>query len=63
MSVRAIAIRNSPRPLMLRAARRARRPARSTFLTRFADDRRLIGVKILLVGLLLLAAMALEVPL
>ncbi len=63
MSVRAIAIRNGPSPLMLRAARRARHRARSAVLARFADDRRLIGVKIVLVGLLLLAAMALEVPL
>lgn len=30
---------------------------------RFTDDRRLIGVKLLLLGLLFLAVMALEVPL
>jgi hypothetical protein len=38
---------------------RARRPAAA----RFADDRQLVRLKLIVLGLLLLAAMALEVPL
>jgi hypothetical protein len=66
VSVRAIAIRSGPRAL--RAAGHAgpqgrRRPARRDgWRLAFTDDRRLIVVKLILVGLLALAMMALEVP-
>ena len=65
MSVRAIAIRSGPRPARAAApARGCRRPARrATFWTAFADDRKFIGVKLILMALLFLAVMALEVPL
>jgi len=53
VSVRAIAVRGGPRGLRRGGALRER----------FADDRRLIGLKLVLLGLLALAAMALEVPL
>jgi|RifCSP19_3_1023858.scaffolds.fasta_scaffold90731_2 hypothetical protein len=65
MSVRAIAIRSGPRPARAAAparVRRRRRP-RAAFWASFADDRRLIGVKVILMVLLFLAVMALEVPL
>lgn len=64
MSVRAIAIRNGPRPALAAAAaaRERRRLPRATFWAWFADDRQLIGVKLILIGLLVLAGMALEVP-
>ncbi|HXF81737.1 MAG TPA: hypothetical protein VNN19_03170 [bacterium] len=42
--------------------RRHRRSLRSA-AARFADDRQLVQVKLIVLGLLLLAAMALEVPL
>lgn len=65
MSVRAIAIRSGPRPAVATVpARLSRRPVRrAMFRTAFADDRKVIGVKLILMGLLFLAVMALEVPL
>lgn len=64
MSVRAIAIRSAARPvpraIPLRVARRRTRTA--AFWSAMADDRRLIGVKMILIGLLFVAVMALEVP-
>ena len=64
MSVRAIAIRSGPRPAVATVpARIRRRPSRRAAVwTAFADDRRLIGVKLILMGLLFLAVMTLEVP-
>ena len=76
MSVRAIAVRNNPSMLSapavtlhgarpVRSVPRARRhvhAARGAAWGRFADDHRLIRFKLLLLGLLTLAAMALEVP-
>lgn len=61
MSVRAIAIRSGPRPTLASVAARPR--ARTGVRARFSDDRRFIGVKLILIGLLFLAVMALEVPL
>lgn len=75
MSVRAIAIRNGPRPLVPAEPIHAVRPAGSRsrerrrsspspvrrLWLRWADDRQLIGVKILLLGLLALVTMILEV--
>ena len=65
MSVRAIAIRSGPRPAVATAPALVPRPPprRGTFWTAFADDRKFIGVKLILMGLLFLAVMALEVPL
>lgn len=65
MSVRAIAIRNGPRPAVsVPPSGTRRRPVmRRGFRASLADDRRLIGVKLILIGLLFLAMMALEVPL
>jgi hypothetical protein len=65
MSVRAIAIRNGPRPAaaVLPTGTRRRPVMRTRFRASLADDRRLIGVKLILIGLLFLAMMALEVPL
>ena len=69
MSVRAIAIHSGPRSFA--AARltdagsarpRRRTGRRASFLGALADDRKLIGVKIILIGVLFLTAMALEVP-
>ncbi len=82
MSVRAIAIRSGPRPLVrarstisrstvsgrtmspvrVRAGTRPGRVRRRAFWTAFADDRGLIGVKLILIGIVALAMMALEVP-
>jgi hypothetical protein len=64
MSVRAIALRSGPRPAVAAApVQVGRRPTRrATLWAGLADDRRLIGVKLILIGLLFLAAMALEVP-
>lgn len=54
-------------PLAMRRAAANSTSARSAFSqalwARFADDRQLIGLKIVLLGALLLVAMALEVPL
>lgn len=75
MSVRAIAIRNGPRTMSPPAARspaarlqisptRTRRRVgslRRGIWGALADDRRLIGVKMVVLGLVALAAMALEV--
>jgi hypothetical protein len=75
MSVRAIAIRSGPRPVLaappvtvrrrapatpVRVRRRRVRPA--SLRAGLADDRRLIGVKLILIGLVGLAMMAVEVP-
>jgi hypothetical protein len=63
MSVRAIAIRSGPRPVVGAVPPRVRqRPPRTAFWAALADDRRLIGVKLILIGLLFMAAVALEVP-
>jgi len=76
MSVRAIAVRNGPTILSapavalhgarpVRSVLRARRhvpTARSAVWGHFADDRRMIRFKLALLGLLTLAAIALEVP-
>ena len=73
MSVRAIAVRNGPSILSapavalhgarpVRSVLRARRQIpRAAFWRRFADDRKLIRFKLVLLGLLVLATMALEV--
>ena len=69
MSVRAVAVRNGPGMLSapavalhgarpVRSVPRVRRHARG----RFADDHRLIRFKLLLLGIMVLATMALEVP-
>lgn len=76
MSVRAIAVRNAPRVMSPAVTGHGARPARSRPRRRspvrphrrgvwqeLADDRQLIGVKMILLGLLVLAMMALEVPL
>lgn len=76
MSVRAIAVRNGPSSLSapavalhgarpVRSVPRARRhvpTARSAVWGHFADDRRMIRFKLLLLGMMILTAMALEVP-
>lgn len=73
MSVRAIAVRNDPRLIPSPGAvRRGLRPGdrlrersrrhQHGVGQRLADDRRLIGVKMIVLGLLALATMALEVP-
>lgn len=66
MSVRAIAVRGNP-TARLRVVPRVlaphRLPARPGILTRLADDRDLIGLKFILLGILLLVGMILEVPL
>ena len=64
MSVRAVAIRSGPRPALESAPVRARRRAarRGPLSVALADDRRLIGVKLMLIGMIVLAVMALEVP-
>ncbi|HEY6102135.1 MAG TPA: hypothetical protein VI007_02795 [bacterium] len=64
MSVRAIAIRSAARPVVRAAplpAHRRRTPGAVSWAA-MADDRRLIGVKLILIGLLFAAVMALEVP-
>jgi len=63
MSVRAIAVRSGPRPAPASAPVRIRRRVGTGIRPRFSDDRRFIGVKLILIGLLFLAVMALEVPL
>jgi hypothetical protein len=63
MSVRGIAIRSGPRPaLAVPIQARPRSACPATVRAAWADDHRLIGVKLVLIGLLFLAAMALEVP-
>jgi hypothetical protein len=64
MSVRAIAIRSGPRPALQPAPVRARRRTarRGPLWAAFADDHRLIRVKLILMGMVVLAVMALEVP-
>jgi hypothetical protein len=75
MSVRAIAIRSGPRsiltalPVRVRrrtppTAVRVRRRAgtRRSLHRQFADDRSLIGVKLILIGMVGLAMMAMEGP-
>jgi hypothetical protein len=57
MSVRAIASERGTRPRCLRVVPRAPRRA---LWTRFADDRELVGFKLLLLAGLMLLAMALE---
>lgn len=69
MSVRAVAIRGTPsarlrvlpRTLAAPAAQTTWRP-RPSLLARLLDDHDLVNVKLVLVTLLLVAAMALEVP-
>ena len=69
MSVRAVAVRGTrsarlrvlPRTLPAPAAETTWRP-RPTVMARLLDDRDLVNVKLVLVALLLMAAMALEVP-
>lgn len=66
MSVRAVAVRGIP-TARLRVVPRdltpRRRLARPGILARLADDRDLIGLKLVLLGILLLVGMVLEVPL
>ncbi len=66
MSVRAIAVRGIP-TARLRVVSRdlapRHLPARPGILTRLADDQDLIGLKVILLGILLLVGMILEVPL
>ncbi len=64
MSVRAIAIRSTARPVARAAPLPAhrRRMRTAAFWSAMADDRRLIGVKMIVIGLLFVAVMALEVP-
>ncbi len=65
MSVRAVAVRGIP-TARLRVVPRdltRRRPARPGVLTRLTDDRDLIGLKLILLGILFLVGMMLEVPL
>ncbi|OFX14422.1 MAG: hypothetical protein A2V59_00555 [Armatimonadetes bacterium RBG_19FT_COMBO_69_19] len=76
MSVRAVAVRNGPGMLSapavalhgarpVRSVPRARRHVHAALGAawgRFADDHRLIRFKLLLLGIMVLAAMALEVP-
>lgn len=67
MSVRAVAIRSGPRPSLRAvpaAPARVRRRAvrRGTVWAAFADDRRLIGVKLILIGMVGLVMMATEAP-
>lgn len=55
--------RAAPRPSV--GARASLRPGTRAFVSlwaAFADDRRLIGVKLILMGVLFLAILALEVP-
>ncbi len=59
MSVRAAASDQRERPRSLRVVPRAR-PQRRALWTRFADDRELVGLKLLLLAGLTLFAMALE---
>lgn len=65
MSVRAVAIRSGPRRAVAAVSVRVsrRRARRRPMWAAFADDRRLIRVKLILMGLLILAMMAVEVPL
>lgn len=73
MSVRAIAVRNGPRLIPApQATRQSPHPVdrprprsrghRRAVWQRMADDRQLIGVKMIVLGLLALATLALEVP-
>lgn len=65
MSVRAVAVRGLP-TARLRVVPRdltRRLPARPGILARLTDDRDLIGLKLVLLGVLLLVSMILEVPL
>ncbi len=69
MSVRAVAIRGTqsarlrvlPRTLPAPAVETTWRP-RPSFVARLLDDHDLVNVKLVVVALLLIAAMALEVP-
>jgi hypothetical protein len=69
MSVRAVAVRGTrsarlrvlPRTLPAPTAETTWRP-RSNLMARLLDDHDLVTVKLVLVALLLMAAMALEVP-
>jgi hypothetical protein len=69
MSVRAVAIRGTrsarlrvlPRTLPTPAAETTWRP-RPSLMARLLDDHDLVNVKLVLVALMLMAAMALEVP-
>lgn len=59
MSVRAVASDRGARPRSLRVVPRTRTLRRALW-TRFADDRELVGLKLLLLAGLTLLAMALE---